>query len=369
MSTQLISSDMKLAAFKLFKAAMAPDPLQNWARVIADVLQAEVASVTVFCSNLQAIANGTVSGDPQKWEAFRSHHQFCNPLRDYWQAAGHGDMVRMDQLFACSRLRSTGFYSTYAEDLDRGRGICMSLNVRSAKVLISASRPLDRKLETIDLGPLKALQDDIQLACEISGTRAQSSVLIRNMLGSFGQKDIGAALLGTSGEIEETNDLFGRILGRGEMLSSDGGRLALSADVLPCGFAEALRRAARANKSSRLQLRSRREEELGHLIIHPAHMVQDWEEPEPGKIIILVSEAARHAAVLHSHLAQHFGLTPVEARVAGMLQGGKTSRLIADELEVQPNTIRAHLKSIFAKTGTHSQVELLSFLRSDPRQI
>jgi len=40
-------------------------------------------------------------------------------------------------------------------------------------------------------------------------------------------------------------------------------------------------------------------------------------------------------------------------------------RGIAAELAVQANSVRAHLKAIFSKTGTHSQVELLSFLQQE----
>ena len=93
------------------------------------------------------------------------------------------------------------------------------------------------------------------------------------------------------------------------------------------------------------------------------------EAPEPGKILVLISETARSRAGLSDKLARQLGLTPVESRVAGLLQSGKTSRIIAEELVIQPNTVRAHLKAIFAKTGTHSQVELLNFLRNDARQL
>lgn len=99
MSAQLATTDLKTAAFKLFKAAMDSDPLRQWAGIVADVLRTEVASVTVFCPNQEAIANGTISSELHKWDLFRKQYQYCNPLRDYWQDAQHGQTVRMDQLF------------------------------------------------------------------------------------------------------------------------------------------------------------------------------------------------------------------------------------------------------------------------------
>jgi len=59
-----------------------------------------------------------------------------------------------------------------------------------------------------------------------------------------------------------------------------------------------------------------------------------------------------------------FDLSPAEARVAAMIAEGHSVKLIAENLSVQPNTVRAQLKAVFAKTGTGRQGELVSLLRS-----
>lgn len=45
-----------------------------------------------------------------------------------------------------------------------------------------------------------------------------------------------------------------------------------------------------------------------------------------------------------------------------MLASGRTSREIADIMDIRTGSVRAHLKVIFAKTGVHSQVELVHML-------
>lgn len=57
-----------------------------------------------------------------------------------------------------------------------------------------------------------------------------------------------------------------------------------------------------------------------------------------------------------------FDLTPAEARVATFLVEGKAVDEIARALGVTDNTVRMHLKSIFAKTGVGRQAELVSLL-------
>ncbi len=64
-------------------------------------------------------------------------------------------------------------------------------------------------------------------------------------------------------------------------------------------------------------------------------------------------------------LQRQFNLTPSEARVAMMLSSGLPTKEIARQLGLQPNSIRSQLKAIFAKTDTHSQVELVHLLLAD----
>ena len=56
------------------------------------------------------------------------------------------------------------------------------------------------------------------------------------------------------------------------------------------------------------------------------------------------------------------GFTPREADIVKRLLQGMSTADIADELGIKRSTIRFHLKSIYAKTWTHSQVELVERL-------
>jgi len=58
-------------------------------------------------------------------------------------------------------------------------------------------------------------------------------------------------------------------------------------------------------------------------------------------------------------LKNRFGLTPAEARVVHRLVSGDSLRSAAKALGIQYETVRTHLKSIFQKTGTRRQVELV----------
>lgn len=57
-----------------------------------------------------------------------------------------------------------------------------------------------------------------------------------------------------------------------------------------------------------------------------------------------------------------FDLTPAEARVARAVLGGETVNEIAASTSVATETVRSQLKSVFRKTGTRGQVDLVRLL-------
>jgi DNA-binding NarL/FixJ family response regulator len=63
-------------------------------------------------------------------------------------------------------------------------------------------------------------------------------------------------------------------------------------------------------------------------------------------------------------LLEIYGLTRAEARVATLLTSGCRIEEITGKLQVSENTVKCHLKAIFAKTGTHRQSEVVSLLLS-----
>ncbi|MCI0598920.1 MAG: hypothetical protein L0Y50_01080 [Beijerinckiaceae bacterium] len=61
-------------------------------------------------------------------------------------------------------------------------------------------------------------------------------------------------------------------------------------------------------------------------------------------------------------LAKTFGLTRSEARLACIIARGAPPNIAAQELKISRETARNQLKSIFAKTDTHRQSELVALL-------
>ena len=54
------------------------------------------------------------------------------------------------------------------------------------------------------------------------------------------------------------------------------------------------------------------------------------------------------------------GLTERERELLGLLAAGSDTRQVAERMYLSGHTVQDHLKSVFAKTGTHSRRALLS---------
>lgn len=69
-------------------------------------------------------------------------------------------------------------------------------------------------------------------------------------------------------------------------------------------------------------------------------------------------------------LAQRFGLTPKETEILQLSLAGRRPTQIAEDLVVSVNTVRSHIRNIYAKANVHSATELEQLSRSvDERDV
>ena len=81
---------------------------------------------------------------------------------------------------------------------------------------------------------------------------------------------------------------------------------------------------------------------------------------------VFVSDPEHAPAIDAGMLREWFGLTPAEARLAVVLAQGHSLAEALERLGVGVNTARSQLKTIFGKTGTNRQAELVRLLLSAP---
>jgi DNA-binding CsgD family transcriptional regulator len=91
--------------------------------------------------------------------------------------------------------------------------------------------------------------------------------------------------------------------------------------------------------------------------------VHDWQSP---LALVLVLESGKNLSTLQL-LGSLYDLSPAELRVASALLNGKSPEYYAHDAKVSLNTVRTQLKSLFRKTGTSRQSELVALLSQLPQ--
>lgn len=104
------------------------------------------------------------------------------------------------------------------------------------------------------------------------------------------------------------------------------------------------------------------------LLVSPLHTRQDdWLLREPAVAGIFVTDRSGIAVADDSVLIRQHGLTACEARVAVAISRGLAGKEICRELDISYNTLKTHLKHIYAKTRARHQSDLVRLLAAGLR--
>lgn len=131
----------------------------------------------------------------------------------------------------------------------------------------------------------------------------------------------------------------------GELLQAAQGGAAMAATSIP---------SATDNSSLMLLVSSLRSGEAAQL----DRALQD------ATAILFVCDPARPIDIPLACMIEAYGLTLAEARVAISASSGMTVAGMALGLGLSPNTVKTHLRRVFAKTGTNRLAELTRFIAS-----
>jgi DNA-binding CsgD family transcriptional regulator len=79
-------------------------------------------------------------------------------------------------------------------------------------------------------------------------------------------------------------------------------------------------------------------------------------------VLIFVVDPGNRAGIPIAWIMDAYGLTNAEARIALAASSGATVPETALQLGLSPNTVKTHLRHVFAKTGTNRQTELVRLM-------
>lgn len=103
------------------------------------------------------------------------------------------------------------------------------------------------------------------------------------------------------------------------------------------------------------------------LLVRPVHPdVKMLVGPPSSYVAVYLYDPAIRVGIDHERLREIYALSEAEARVAAAMVETPDTAEVAKHCAISLHTVRSHVKTIFAKTGTHSRADLMKQLLTGP---
>ncbi len=195
----------------------------------------------------------------------------------------------------------------------------------------------------------------LDLHARMTTTQAESQLFSSAMAGLA----VATLILDRTGRIMRRNAVAARMLAQGGIIAEQGGRL----DARPPAAAAIARVLASPPLPDDEQVFETATAE-GTPLYWRARAVPSFAFGDGAYLALFLADPARPAGPSAEALRERFQLTRAEAALALRLTEGESLANAATALDIAYNTARSHLRAIFAKTGTHRQVQLIALLRA-----
>jgi DNA-binding CsgD family transcriptional regulator len=347
---------------KIYDCAMAPE---NWPVVLADICNyAESAAGTLAVFDLltgqeKTLVNHGISHENHKLyqEKYHCADLFLHPLmvREVGEPAISSDLVADDELLQSRIYREwaapQGFRDTMMTMLTRHQGRLAFLGL---------TRKLEqRRYDDVDRESMRLIAPHVQRAVLISDLIEHKTVERNHFARIIDTITTPTVLIEGNLRILHANEAGKAIMSRGAPISSSNGIL-----YVPRQVAAAVTKVAQATQNGAAvpdTLRITGAEGQGDTIF----VVMPLEAPDrrmggaSAQIALFMQEANSFVPLPTEVWGKLFGLTGGELRVLQGLVEGATPAEIAEVYGIANSTVRTHLLSLFRKTGTRRQADLV----------
>ncbi len=89
---------------------------------------------------------------------------------------------------------------------------------------------------------------------------------------------------------------------------------------------------------------------------------REWRLSDGAQCIVFVTDEKNSIELPWEKLKNLYGLTEAESNVVSMLVNGSSTEDIAENMKINPNSVRYHLKNCFSKTFVNNQAELVGLI-------
>lgn len=348
---------------QIYEASFAPE---KWPELLADLSQAVDGKggclFTLTRGAAAHVGSEAIAADLE--EFMRDGWVTINTRTTRAEALAHPGFLTDLDLYSVSELATEPIYRDFLHPRDLGWAAGTLIPLPTGDLLaFSVERSTARgPFERAHVEALDRLRPHIVRAAvvctRIGLDKAQAGASALEALG------LPAAVLGANGQMVACNRLMEGLIP--STIRDGSGRIQIvdrKADNLLAGALSALAFGARQGIAQSFPVADDTGRPTGVVHLLPVRgAVHDLFSHIHS--ILVVTPLAAPVAPPASILQAMFDLTPSEARIASALAAGRSIDTISREFGVARETVRSHLRSIFAKSGVSKQSALVRLLLS-----
>jgi DNA-binding CsgD family transcriptional regulator len=317
------------------------------------------------------LAVGATSGLEDAWAP--QLHAFTQ-----WNAASGalppGSVVRLESIVPPSTLRMAAFYRKWMrpQGLRWGLQLTLARDDDGETILCFFRGRRDPAFSDEAIDHLSGLVPHLQRIAGIRRQLENAEVQRLAALEALDRARLAVILLDARARIVGINRAGTRLLRRNDGLvrqrdglnaahPDEAGRLHRAISL-----AASSARSGESSRDSFLTLSRPSGTQPLFAVVKPLDLGSGLLHAARSSVGVFVSDSEAGVGIPPEALRIAFDITPAEARVASLLIQGVDQSRIADALQLSKHTVRNEIKSMFLKTGTNRQSELMRLLLSLP---
>jgi DNA-binding CsgD family transcriptional regulator len=350
----------------IYDAATENDLWRDVLTAVADLTNSQGGIVFGLSFTKQAVYfdfNARLSEECKR--AYQERH-LVNPLSFYMQNQPAGRLVMSDEIIALSELQRTAFYNEVWRPQEVGHSALMALaKNKDFFATLDICRTLRQgPLEPAERALLEWLVPHLRRSATL-GLHIDGYASIRNAAFEILDRlSDGVVIIDQGASV-----LFANAAARG--LEAEGAvrlrqPISTSSAAHSQRLAELIKLTLAGAPGGTLSFPRNAEGHLLTILVSSIRgkdlgRLSDAGFKNPAVLLFIIDPANRRSIPL-GQIMDAYGLTPAEARVALAASSGNTVGETAKLLNLSPNTIKTHLRRVFAKTATGRQAELAGLI-------
>jgi len=374
------------AVLTIHEAALDSRRWTDVLRSVADLVDAPKACLTVDIAPgsapSQVISHGLSEGFD---ESYGSYYYAVDTwaqgfFREYRQNhVGPYQVVRGGHLVSREELEKSEFYNDFCRTNEVHDILCGIIDDGGNRVsyLTCHNAPESAELGEAHDTAIATLIPHLNQALRTSATLERTHTEERLFLAAFDDMNIGIALLDGDGAVLELNRQTREIIDQQDGLQVRGRRLIASQRSSGRALTEmilAISRLAVGQLAGIREVAVQRASGKRPYIVRGTALTPQRESARPFREdaldehvcgIVTIVDPLQTGGPDPTALERLYGLSPAEGRLTARLAAGQTLQEIAADLGTSVETARHHLKSVFLKTDTSRQAELVGRILVD----